>query len=91
MSAGVSPDPLYLPASARRRPPLEGRFPMSFPFHDQVLASVGSLASSAEFRVWLSGEASSDDDLIILNNSFIERVGLSSTKNAQWSVFRVAL
>lgn len=35
---------------------------MSFPFHDQVPASVGSLASSAEFRVWLSGEAYADLD-----------------------------
>lgn len=63
---------------------------MSFPFHDQVLASVGSLTSSAKFRAWLSEEGAVEDDLIILNNSFVERVGLSSTKNAQYLCFEYA-
>lgn len=64
---------------------------MSFPFHDQVLASVRSLISSAGFRAWLSGEAFSDDDLIILNNSFVERYGLpSKKKNPQYLCFEYA-
>lgn len=60
------------------------------PFHDQVVESVGSLVSSRPFRRWLSGESALDDDLVLLNNSFVEREGLSSKKNPQFLCFQHA-
>lgn len=61
---------------------------MNFPFHDQILASVRSHTSSTGFRTWLSKESFADDDLIILNNSFIEREWLpSKKKNPQYLCF----
>ena len=60
------------------------------PFHDQVVDSVGSLVSSNSFRSWLSDEPASDDDLVLLNNSFVERDGLSSKKNPQFLCFEHA-
>lgn len=51
---------------------------------ERIHSQVGHLLGSALFTEWTEGQSLREGDLVVLNNSFLYREGLPTTKNSQY-------
>ena len=66
--------------------------PDTAPIEKLIASSVGKLAKRSEFTEWLGNQTPADEDLVVINNSFIfrDKTSIKTRKNSQFLCLRVA-